>query len=66
MPTMSSPRSRSLPWPSSRIERDVLYSLRQHAQRTGRLTADIVAKAVAQYLERQEGAPTLLSADECG
>ncbi len=46
-------RRRTLP---CRIERDVMHSLRLHAQRAGRPATDVVAEAVAQYLDRQNGA----------
>lgn len=47
-------RRRTLP---CHIERDVVHSLRLHAQRTGRPATDVVAEAVSQYLDRQEAAP---------
>jgi hypothetical protein len=46
-------RRRTIP---CHIERDVFHSLRLHAQRTGRPTTDVVAEAVSEYLDRQEGA----------
>jgi hypothetical protein len=66
MPVSLPSRQRSLPWPSSRIERDVLHSLRMHAQQTGRLTTEVVAEAVTQYLDRQEGTQNQPSADAVG
>ncbi len=46
-------RRRTLP---CHIERDVLHSVRLHAQQTGRPATDVVTEAVARYLDRQEGA----------
>ncbi len=41
---------RKLPWPCSRIERDVLHELWSEAQRTGRPITAIVKDAVDQHL----------------
>lgn len=48
------PLHRRLPWPSSRIERDVLYSLRVLARQQGRRTTEVVADAVGEYLALRE------------
>jgi len=58
--TITNHRRRTLP---CHIERDVLHSARVYAQRTGRPTTDVVAEAVAQYLDRQAEAQTQPYAD---
>ncbi len=48
-------RRRTLP---CHIERDVLHSARAYSQRTGRPTSDVVAEAVAEYIDKQDaGSP---------
>lgn len=48
---ISQHRRRALP---VAIERDVHHSLRAYALRTGRPTTDVVAEAVAQYIDRND------------
>lgn len=48
---MSHPRT--LPWPCTRIERDVLHELWQEGQRTGTPITVIVAEAVTAYLNQR-------------
>jgi hypothetical protein len=48
-------RQRRLPWPASRIERDVLHELWQASQRSGTRISVLVALAVSDYLERHGG-----------
>jgi len=44
------PRRRPLPWPCSRIERDVLHQLWCEAKRSGQPITAIVTEAVNQHL----------------
>ena len=44
---------RRLPWPSSKIERDLLHELWIERQETGRPITAIVAEAVAAHLNRR-------------
>jgi len=53
-------RRRTLP---CHIERDVLHSARAYSRHIGRPTTDVVAEAVAQYLDRQAEAQTQPYAD---
>lgn len=46
-------RTRKLPWPMSRIDRDVLHELWQEGQRTGQPITAIVAEAVVAHLNRR-------------
>ena len=43
-------RKRNLPWPCSRVARDVLHSLWLEAQRTKKPITAIIKSAVDQYL----------------
>lgn len=45
--------TRKLPWPMSRIERDVLHSLWLESQRTGQPITAIVKSAVDSYLTQR-------------
>lgn len=45
--------TRKLPWPMSRIERDVLHSLWLESQRTGQPITKIVKEAVDTHLNRR-------------
>ena len=45
------PRRRRLPWPSSRLERDVLHSLMLRARASGRPVTEMVAEAVVRYMD---------------
>lgn len=47
------PRAHPLPWPMSRVERDVLHSLWLEAQRTGQPITVIVEQAVIAHLDRR-------------
>jgi predicted transcriptional regulator len=47
---------RRLPWPSSRIERDVFQSLRLIAQDQRRPVSTLVAQAIAAYVNVAEAA----------
>lgn len=47
---------RRLPWPSSRIERDVFQSLRLIANDQRRPVSAMVAQAVAAYVNASEAA----------
>jgi hypothetical protein len=44
--------TRKLPWPMSRVERDVLHSLWLESQRTGLPITEIVKEAVDSHLNR--------------
>ena len=44
---------RKLPWPSSKIERDLLHELWLERQETGKPITVIVAEAVATHLNRR-------------
>ena len=46
-------RTRKLPWPMSRIDRDVLHELWQEGQRTGKAITEIVADAVVEHLNQR-------------
>jgi hypothetical protein len=46
-------RTRKLPWPMSRIDRDVLHELWQEGQRTGKPITEIVADAVVHHLNQR-------------
>ena len=46
-------RTRKLPWPMSRIDRDCLHELWQEGQRTGKHITEIVAEAVITHLNQQ-------------
>ncbi len=46
-------RSRKLPWPMSRIDRDVLHELWQEGQRTGKPITEIVSDAVVHHLNQR-------------
>lgn len=46
-------RTRKLPWPMSRIDRDVLHELWQEGQRTGQPITAIVADAVVAHLNQR-------------
>jgi hypothetical protein len=45
--------TRKLPWPMSKIDRDLLHELWLEGQRTNRHITDIVAEAVITHLNRQ-------------
>lgn len=45
--------TRKLPWPMSRIDRDLLHELWIESQRTGRHITEIVAEAVTTHLNQQ-------------
>jgi hypothetical protein len=45
--------TRKLPWPMSRVERDVLHSLWLESQRTGQPITEIVKEAVDTHLNRR-------------
>ena len=45
--------TRKLPWPMSRIDRDLLHELWLEGQRTGRHITEIVAEAVTTHLNQQ-------------
>jgi hypothetical protein len=45
--------TRKLPWPMSRVERDVLHSLWLESQRTGLPITEIVKEAVDTHLNRR-------------
>jgi hypothetical protein len=45
--------TRKLPWPMSKIDRDLLHELWLEGQRTGRHITEIVAEAVTTHLNRQ-------------
>ncbi len=47
------PRTRKLPWPMSRIDRDCLHELWQEGQRSGKPITAIVAEAVVEHLNRK-------------
>ena len=49
---MSRRRTRLLPWPMSRVERDVLHELWQLAQSTGQPITKIVKVAIDEHLTR--------------
>lgn len=49
---MSRRRTRLLPWPMSRVERDVLHELWQLAQTTGQPITRIVKVAIDEHLTR--------------
>lgn len=46
-------RSRKLPWPMSKIDRDCLHELWQEGQRTSRPITEIVAEAVTAHLNQR-------------
>ena len=46
-------RTRKLPWPMSRIDRDCLHELWQEGQRTGQPITAIVADAVVAHLNQR-------------
>lgn len=46
-------RTRKLPWPMSRIDRDLLHELWQEGQRTGQPITAIVADAVVTHLNQR-------------
>ncbi|MEK7414557.1 MAG: hypothetical protein AAB263_14680 [Planctomycetota bacterium] len=46
-------KTRKLPWPMSRIDRDVLHELWQAGQATGKPITEIVADAVVAHLNQQ-------------
>jgi hypothetical protein len=46
-------RTRKLPWPMSKIDRDVLHELWQEGQRTGKPITEIVADAVVHHLNQR-------------
>lgn len=46
-------KPRRLPWPSSKIERDLLHELWIERQETGRPITAIIAEAVAAHLNRR-------------
>lgn len=46
-------RTRKLPWPMSRIDRDCLHELWQESQRTGQPITAIVADAVVRHLNQR-------------
>jgi hypothetical protein len=46
-------RTRKLPWPMSRIDRDVLHELWQEGQRIGQPITAIVAQAVVAHLNQR-------------
>lgn len=45
--------TRKLPWPMSRIDRDVLHELWQEGQRTGKPITEIVSDAVVAHLNQR-------------
>ena len=45
--------TRKLPWPMSRIDRDVLHELWQEGQRLGKPITQIVADAVVAHLNQR-------------
>ena len=45
--------TRKLPWPMSKIDRDLLHELWLEGQRTNRHITEIVAEAVITHLNRQ-------------
>ena len=49
---------RKLPWPASKIERDVLHSLWLEAQATDRHITEIIKEAVDAHLEVRLSAPS--------
>ena len=49
---MSRRRTRLLPWPMSRVERDVLHELWQLSQATGKPITLIVKGAIDEHLTR--------------
>ena len=51
-------RTRKLPWPMSRIDRDCLHELWQEGQRTGKPITEIVADAVVAHLNQRLEAST--------
>ena len=60
MPTIHQiryPKRPRLPWPSSRLERDVLQSLMTRARLTGRPVTEVVAVAIASYLDQLDAEP---------
>jgi len=44
---------RKLPWPMSRIDRDLLHELWLAGQQTGKPITEIVAEAVTEHLNRR-------------
>ena len=50
-------KRRKLPWPMSRIERDVLHSLWMEAKITGQPITEIVATAVNNHVNRERVRP---------
>ena len=46
-------RTRKLPWPMSRIDRDVLHELWQEGQKSGQTISAIVAEAVVTHLNQR-------------
>ncbi len=55
-------RTRKLPWPMSRIDRDVLHELWQEGQRTGKPITEIVSDAVVAHLNQRLEATALAMA----
>jgi hypothetical protein len=56
---------RKLPWPCSRVERDVLHDLWLEAQRTGRPITAVIKEAIDSHLNRvaaEMSAPSLPAA----
>lgn len=45
--------TRKLPWPMSRIDRDVLHELWQEGQRTGKPITEIVSDAVVAHINQR-------------
>lgn len=46
-------QTRKLPWPMSRIDRDVLHELWQEGQRTGKPITEIVSDAVVAHMNKR-------------
>ena len=46
-------RTRKLPWPMSRIDRDLLHEQWQEGQRTGKPITEIVSDAVVHHLNQR-------------